>query len=97
MPRHDGGASSRLGTYVVGRDVVRDSTETVDSATTSSSPPRATLLRWSTDTVDQRTKVDQNGDFDLIDDADIEHDFGVWRAECDNARVALLLVRRATG
>ena len=27
-----------------------------------------------------------DGDFDLIDDAGVEHDFGVWRAECDNAR-----------
>ena len=30
--------------------------------------------------------ADPDGDFDNVDDADVEHDFAVWRAECDNAR-----------
>ncbi len=34
-----------------------------------------------------------DGDFDLVGDADVEHDFGVWRAECDNARTVAAVMK----
>jgi hypothetical protein len=32
---------------------------------------------------------DPDGDFDNVDDADIEQDLAVWRAECDHSRALL--------
>ena len=29
----------------------------------------------------------EDGEFDDVDDANVEHDFAIWRAECENARV----------